>query len=312
MAVLAAFGLLCVVLTLIVVIWQRESPIIVSSTWEFLIIMLIGSAIGYGSIFAWIGEPVPYLCALRIWLPPMAFVLIMAPLLAKTWRLHRIFTLANLKISPIPLWKLMIFAGVLVLIQVVICAFWIGLGSITTVSKIDPSNPTVENIVCEQTRSNQIATWITFGWTGLCLLIGGYYAFRVRNLPKEFNESRWIGFSIYNAALAAIIVIILGYSLPTFPSTVNILICIATFIVATGCIAFMMLPKVWNLIMHPEKRSGSHSRQTSSKSDKNGLSTVSATEGSMTFYQDARRHDFSRKAKPTSEHGSSHKRSHNS
>lgn len=290
MAVLAAVGLFGVILTFGIFIWQRNSAIIISSTWEFLLVMLVGSAIGYGSIFTWLGEPTKAACSLRIWLPPIAFSLIMAPLLAKTWRLHRIFTLGSLKVTPIRLWKLAVFSSILVLIQVVICIFWLSLGTVEPITVNDPSSSTTAFVLCNQNKSNRIATWVTFGFTGFCLVIGAYYAFRVRNLPKEFNESRWIGFVIYNSILAAVIVIVLGYSLPHAPITVLILICICTFVIATGCVGLMMLPKVWVLVMHPEARSSSTVKTSNTKpASKDGSISKEGQPGDAN-----RRTDFSR------------------
>lgn len=299
MAALGGAGLVFVAGVFAVIVWQRESPIIISATWEFLIIMLLGSALGYGSMFTWIGRPEKWICALRIWLPPIAFVLMAAPLLAKTWRLHRIFTLGSLKITPIKLWKLLIFAGLLILVQIVICAFWIGLGTIEPIIINSTSDLTTSYVLCEQKQANQIATWITFGWTGLTLLIGAYYAFRVRNLPKEWNESRWIGFSIYNSILSSVIVIVLGYSLSNFPVTVQILICICTFVISTGCVGLMMFPKVWVLIMHPEKRSSSGSGRGSHNKAKGTRTTNSGSlvSMSMTASSNGKRHNYTRYSK---------------
>lgn len=255
MSILAGLGILVVFGLLILIVKKRASPIILSSTWQFLILMLFGAALGYGSVYLWIGRPQAYICALRIWLPAIAFILILAPLLAKTWRLHRIFTLGSLKIAPIPLWKLSVFAGVLIAIQVVICIFWISFGSIKPIEIPNTDNETESFAVCEQLLANHVCTWVTFGFLGICLIIGAYYAFRVRNLPKEFNESRWIGFCIYNSILFGILAIILGYTLTNFVVTVLILICVCTWAIATGCICFMMAPKIWVLIRNSKGES---------------------------------------------------------
>lgn len=279
MTVLAAIGLLIVLLSFVVLIWQHHSPILISSTWEFLILMLFGAAVGYGSMFTWIGMPNKAACALRIWLPPLAFILILAPLLAKTWRLHRIFTLGSLKIVPIRLWKLVLFVTALVLLQIIICAFWIGFGTIEPITVNDPNNFTSSNVICEQNSANRIATWATFGYLGLCLLVGAYYAFRVRNLPKEFNESRFIGFTIYNCILIVVIFIILGYTLTNFPATVMILICIATWIISTAAVGFMLLPKFWTLYKDPSQRSSSINTSKPTHTDRGELESYNSSTG---------------------------------
>jgi hypothetical protein len=265
LAILASLGIVICFLLAGMLYWQRKSKIVTTATWPFLMLILAGAALGYGSMFTWIGRPAPYICGLRIWLPPMAFVLIMAPLLAKTWRLHKIFTLRDLKVAPIPLWRLSLVAGCLVLVQLIICIAWIALGTVQTEFVNDKNDRAVAFVICKLSRANQIASYVTYGYLGFIMVVGTYLAFRVRKLPKDFNESRWIGFSIYNTLLFSGIILILGYTLNNFPVTVLILICVCTLAICTGVIGFMMLPKAWTLILHPEKRSG-HSSSAKSGS----------------------------------------------
>jgi ABC-type branched-subunit amino acid transport system substrate-binding protein len=300
LAVCAGLGILfaaCLMLAL--VIW-RESPLLISSTYPFLVLILLGIAVGYGSIYTWIGEPKEYLCALRIWLPPIAFVMMLAPLLAKTWRLHRIFTLGSLKTTPIPLWKLVIIVAVLIGLQVAICIAWISAGSIKPVIVNDKNDATVAYKICTQNNNNRISSYVTYGYLGLLMLIGAYYAFRVRNLPKDFNESRWIGFSIYNTLLFSIVIVILGYALVEFRVTVLILICVCTIAITTGVAVFMMAPKFWDLILHPDKRSGSGNTRSGSLHTTSPHTPRDEYESPKSGF---RRHDYSLRKTNTVEMG---------
>lgn len=257
LSVVAALGIAFSLFMVFVIYWQRESPVIVSATWQFLILMLCGAILGMGSVWVWIGYPTPHLCALRIWIPPLAFSLILTPLLAKTWRLVRIFSLATFKVEPIPLSTLVLIVGCLTSIQIVICIVWISLGTIQVETVIDPHSSTHEYVVCKRNRANEIASYVTYAYNGLLIFISCYLAFRVRKLPKDFNESRWIVRTIYNTLLFAGLIIILGYSLSTFISTVLVLICVCTLAIAIGTVCLIMLPKAWELFVHPERRSSS-------------------------------------------------------
>lgn len=320
--VLAAFAgaglLLCVAMTILVVVW-RESPVIVSSTYPFLLLIMFGGALGFGSMFTWIGEPASWICALRIWLPPIAFTLMVAPLLAKTWRLHRIFTLASLKTTPIPLWKLILMVVCITLIQVGICVAWISAGTIQPTTINDKHDPKSAYKICAGNQANRIASYVTYGYLGLLLLVGAYYAFRVRSLPKDFNESRWIGFSIYNTLLFSVIIVILGYALADFRVTVLILICVCTLAIVFGVIGLMMAPKLWTLIMNPHRRTSSgsgtltYSGPNSSPHGSKYQTSFRSEHGSATQYADetangtsgstnGRRHDFTRKRGEPSAH----------
>lgn len=275
LSLVAALGIGFAILMMTVIYWQRESPVIVSSTWQFLILMLCGAVLGMGSVWVWIGEPSPHLCALRIWIPPIAFTLILTPLLAKTWRLVRIFSLATFKVEPIPLSTLVIIVGALTFVQIIICIVWISLGTIQIETVIDLHSKDLEYVVCKTNNANKIASYVTYGYNGLLIFISCYLAFRVRKLPKDFNESRWIVRTIYNTLLFAVLIIILGYSLSSFISTVLILICVCTLGISIGTVLFIMLPKAWELFVHPERRSSS--------SGFSGDSTRATTQGGRSY-----------------------------
>lgn len=317
LAAIAGVGiLLAIVMTSLLIIW-REAPVLVSATLPFLILIMIGAALAFGSMFTWIGEPQKWICALRIWLPPVAFVLMLAPLLAKTWRLHRIFSLATLKTTPIPLWKLVVMVICLCLVQVAICIAWIAAGTIEPQVVNDKQDTTNSYKICTQSQANRICSYVTYGYLGALLLVGAYYAFRVRNLPKDFNESRWIGFSIYNTLLFSIIIVILGYALVEFRVTVLILICVCTLAITFGILSFMMAPKLWDLIMNPNRRSassGAHTYSGSSpqsskfhgsyRSDPGNAANGDSPRGSTTPHK---RHDFSRRRGERSSHSGNSK-----
>jgi ABC-type branched-subunit amino acid transport system substrate-binding protein/uncharacterized membrane protein YgcG len=257
LGVVAALGMAFCVFVLIVIYWQRNSPVIMSSTWEFLIVMIVGAMVGFGSVFIWVGMPSAARCALRVWFTPMAFILIVSPLLAKTWRLHRIFSLRDLKTNPIPLSRLVMMVIIMILIQIIICVFWISLGTVRTRLNDAQDDPKLAYLVCDSNRTNSIAQYTTYGYLGLLVLVCCYLAFRVRKLPKDFNESRWIAVAIYNILIFVVLLMILGWALRKFPVTFHILLCVATIIISLGSVTSLMLPKLWELLMHPERRSSS-------------------------------------------------------
>jgi hypothetical protein len=262
LSVVAAAGIALSLFCMLIIYWQRFSPVITSATWEFLILMCCGAILGFGSIWVWIGRPQPYLCALRIWIPPVAFVVMLAPLLAKTWRLVRIFTLKNFKVEPISLSTLVLIVAMLTTVQIIICIFWIALGTVQVGIVDDAHHAKQAYVVCQTNKVNRIASYVTYGYNGLLILIGCYLAFRVRKLPKDFNESLWIVRAIYNTLLFAGLIIILGYSLSSWITTVTILICVCTLGICFGSIGLIMAPKVWELYVHPERRSSSSGDST--------------------------------------------------
>ena len=260
LSILAVLGMVMATVMLAFFWYYRGSPVIKSSTWEFLILMLVGVIMGFGSALVWIGQPTQWICALRIWIPPMSFLLILAPLIAKTWRLHRIFTISDLGVKPITLSTLIAMVVVLISLQAVICIFWVSMGTIQPVTLNDPSDRTMAYILCGSKRGNHISSYVTYSYIGLIVIVGCYLAFRVRKLPKDFNESKWIARSIYNIFLFAGLIILLSYALAKYYVVVLILISVCTLAICYGSLILMLAPKLWTLYRNPEKRSSSSGR----------------------------------------------------
>lgn len=254
LAVVVCVGMILSTILIFVIAWYRHSRPIKAGTWEFLVVMLLGTLLGLGSAFVWFGKPTTWICALRIWLPPNAFLLILGPLLAKTWRLHRIFTLNDFKIQPIPLSRLVVLVLILQVIQIVICIFWISLGTIQPEIILDKEDKTLSYVICSTKIANRICLYLTYGYIGLLIVFGCYLAFKVRKLPKDFNESGWIARTMYNVFLFAGVFIILGYTLAKYYTIIPILIVICTIGICFGAALLMNLPKVWALWKHPESR----------------------------------------------------------
>lgn len=251
---LAAAGLVFCVLCCIFLLWQRKSRVVYASGWPFLLAIMLGVALSYASVFPYIGRPHEWICVFRIWLEPLSYAFITVPLLVKTLRLYHFWRQKDLKVVPISTWRLVSISAVLILIQVLICIFWQSLGTIEVVIKDDPSTTTRSLVLCQNNKANRGCAAATMVYEGLLLAIGGYLAFKVRKLPKNFNESRWIGFALYNTLLFSVVIIVISYALKDFPIIVLIFLCSAALVIPTGILVFMFVPKLWELARHPDRR----------------------------------------------------------
>ena len=112
----------------------------------------------------------------------------------KTNRIHRIFNrkVVSLEAPPLisPLSQIF-FTALLVCIQVVIATTWLLVEKPSTAfSYTDFST----ELKCGE--STQIGLFIILGYNCLLLLITSYFAFRTRNVPQNFNETKFIFFTL--------------------------------------------------------------------------------------------------------------------
>lgn len=306
LATIAIIGMVMGGVFLLVFWWYRDSKIIKSATWQFLIVMIIGCIIGAGTTMVWMGRPHPWICALRIWLPPNAFLLILGPLMAKTWRLHRIFSLSHLKVQPITLATLIWIVSVLQAIQIIICIFWISLGTYKPRIIDDPTDPKQAFALCDTNSATRICAYITYSYIGLIILFGCYISFKVRKLPKDFNESRWIGRTLYNMCLFAVLILILGYALMKYPDVVTILICVGTLGISLGSMIIMMGPKIFTLWQKPESRLPTTQRE--SKSGSQGVTNSQDLHKTEYSSGSQKRHEYSVQTMHINGHTNHHER----
>ncbi len=84
----------------------------------------------------------------------------------------------------------------------------------------------------------------------LCLVVlCTFYAVRTRNLPENFNEAKFIGFSMYTTC-----VIWLAFIPLFFGSDYKVItLCLSTSFSATVILIFLFIPKVYIIIFEPEK-----------------------------------------------------------
>ena len=108
-------------------------------------------------------------------------------------------------------------------------------------------------------ESPRIGLSITLGYNFLLLLVTLYFAFRTRNVPQNFNEAKFINFTIYTLCilwLAFIPTYFATASLGTIYQTGSLVLAIILNATVTLCILF--LPKIFYLLF---------TKQTESQSD---------------------------------------------
>ncbi|CAF1267885.1 unnamed protein product [Rotaria sordida] len=125
------------------------------------------------------------------------------------------------------------------------------------------------------------------GFDGLLVFLCTLYAIKTRNLPENFNEAKFIGFSMYTTC-----VIWLAFAAVYFAIDIKVFsLCVATNASAYVILIFLFFPKLYLIIFKPEKNNRSafatnkdirchFGSSTTSKSD---ISSYRYSEGSSLF-----------------------------
>ena len=212
----------------------------------FLTILLISIIVGYGSIYAWFGQPNAVACGFQPWLLGLAVNSMIAVLVAKNYRIWRIFRnpLKKKNIRDVEVYLLWV---ILMVPAVFILFLWTLISTPTALLTEVADDP---HWVCDTggftgPPGGIVFFFIFVGYSGIVLLIGAIVSFAIRKVPSLFNESRLIAISIYNILFLAVIIIPIFFVLLKFNPFIGWIIrTLAILYAFTTTLCLMFVPKV--------------------------------------------------------------------
>lgn len=198
---------------------HRDSTIIKASSPVMLQIFLFGAVCMIvsnllGSVDMEYGR-----CVSMLWLITCGFTIMYGALFLKTFRIHWINSRTSLSPSTLDEKKLVKVLMVIVAIDVVLNLLWTYHGDYRSERvQLDPWRPSLDVHKCTSNGAGQgyfvIHLLIKFG----LLIAGTRYAYNVRNVKSEFNESIYIGFAMYGILIVLILFLTVLF-IPFFAGT---------------------------------------------------------------------------------------------
>uniref|UniRef100_A0A3B3IJC2 Olfactory receptor C family, h1 n=1 Tax=Oryzias latipes TaxID=8090 RepID=A0A3B3IJC2_ORYLA len=195
---LTAFSLFGAGLTLVVsfvFFWFRHTPLVKASNSELSFLLLFSLTLCFLCSLTFIGRPTDWSCMLRHVAFGIAFALCISCILTKTITVVIAFkarTPANTVPQCLASHQRMGVVGGTFL-QVLVCVVWLALA---------PPFPhkitmyAAERIILECNLGSSIGFWVVLGYIGLLAVLCLILAFLARKLPDNFNEAKFITFSM--------------------------------------------------------------------------------------------------------------------
>lgn len=231
-----------------VFIFHNDTPVVKASTRELSYIIMFGIILAFCSTFVLVAKPNIITCYFTRILPGLSFSLIYGALVTKTNRIARILEGTKKIITKKP--RFMSASAQVVITFILIgieCAIIIAMLTIEPAdSKVDYPNSKRVRLICNTTTLGII---VPLGFDLLLILMCTLYAVKTRNLPENFNEAKFIGFTMYTTC-----VIWLGFFAIYFGSerkviTMSISISLSAYV----ALVLLFLPKVYVMIWAPER-----------------------------------------------------------
>ncbi|XP_065112844.1 metabotropic glutamate receptor 1 isoform X1 [Paramisgurnus dabryanus] len=247
--VFSCCGILVTLFVTFIFIQYRDTPVVKSSSRELCYIILAGIFLGYICPFTLIARPTLISCYLQRLLVGLSSAMCYSALITKTNRIARILAGSKKKICTrkprfMSAWAQVVIAFILISLQ---------LALVVTIIVLEPpepvkSYPSIREVylICYTSNMGVVAP---LGYNGLLIMSCTYYAFKTRNVPANFNEAKYIAFTMYTTCIIwlAFVPIYFGSNYKIITTSFSVSLSVT---VALGC---MFTPKMYIIIAKPER-----------------------------------------------------------
>lgn len=214
MVTLAAACILISALLALVVVVKWNHAVWISAQRAFVLLFLLGSVLTYATVFLWTLYATDATCTAMVWVLIVGVCVMLATLLAKTWRVFRVFLNKSLQVMRISnLYLAAVISGLLVL-PVGLLVVWTALGGVEAEYRVESADILTENYYsCQADTEDVVFASLLVGYIGVLAISGAVFAYFIRDVTYLlYNESRYIGYALYTMLVFGILGIALQAS----------------------------------------------------------------------------------------------------
>lgn len=198
---ISCLGILCALAVVGIFVKNNETPVVKASGRELSYILLMGVLMCYSMTFIYIAKPSTTVCTLRRLTLGTSFAVCYSALLTKTNRIARIFS--NVRdgaqrlrfISPA---SQVAICCVLISCQLLVALTWLLVEFPGIRKEISPDRRNVVTLKCNCKDSSML---VSLSYNCILIILCTVYAFKTRKCPENFNEAKFIGFTMYTTCI---------------------------------------------------------------------------------------------------------------
>ncbi|XP_060703153.1 taste receptor type 1 member 1-like [Hemiscyllium ocellatum] len=251
-ALVTGFGLILKVLIGATFVIYFDTPIVKAAGGKLCFVLLLALFVSCSSVYSFIGEPGPGICITRKLLFTVGYTTCLACLLVRSFQLVLIFKMASKLPKAYNYWVKYngqyIFIFTMTVIELISSFSWI-FSKIPIFEKINDISKTESILLCGPT--NLLYSLLSVcGPVFLCLLCF-MFSYLSKDLPKNYNEAKYIAFSMAVVLISWIFLFLVIFASPNnFVSRIEAaVVLLNTYSITIG----YFFPKCYIILLKPER-----------------------------------------------------------
>ncbi|KAK5639566.1 hypothetical protein RI129_012058 [Pyrocoelia pectoralis] len=249
--IFSSIGILCTLFTIAVFIRYNKTPVIMASGRELCYVLLSGVLCCYSMSFVILAKPSVETCAvMRVGLG-LCLSVCYSAIFTKTNRISRIFNRGVKTIKrPVytsPISQVIIALGI-VSIQLIGAIVWLVIER-PDIREIYPY-PLTAVLTC---RVSTFALIMSLVYNMILIIMCTWYAFKTRKIPENFNEAKYIGFTMYSTCIVWLAFLPIYFGTNNDYTVQIVSMCMCLNISATVALGCLFTPKVYLVLFQPYK-----------------------------------------------------------
>lgn len=247
----SSIGIILTGYVIIVFIRFNNTPVVKASGRELSYVLLFGILLCYSMTFILVMKPSPITCGAQKYGIGLCFSICYSAILTKTNRISRIFRAGKRTarrpkfISPK---SQLVICVAIVAFQLVVGAMWILMRVPEPVAYFASRDD--HQLVCKDAVGGNYM--IGFTYPIILVIVCTVYAILTRKIPEAFNESKYIGFTMYTTCIIWLAFVPIYFS-TAYDQLRIATMCYTISLSATVSLVCMFTPKLYIILTHPEK-----------------------------------------------------------
>ncbi|XP_017853726.1 metabotropic glutamate receptor [Drosophila busckii] len=248
---IAVLGITMTIVVIVLFARNHDTPLVRASGRELSYTLLFGILVCYCNTFALIAMPTICSCVLQRFGIGVGFSIIYSALLTKTNRISRIFHSASKsaqRLKYISPQSQVVITTSLIAIQVLITMIWMIVEPPGT--RFYYPDRTEVILKCKIQDMSFLFSQL---YNMVLITICTVYAIKTRKIPENFNESKFIGFTMYTTCIIWLAFIPIYFGTGNSYEIQITTLCISISLSASVALVCLYSPKVYILVFHPDK-----------------------------------------------------------